>query len=415
MSGALAGIRVLDLGRAIAAPYCALLLAAEGADVIKVEPRDGDPARTTAPIVNGRSMYFATYNQGKRSIAINFRSPGGLSILRDLAAQADVIVQNFRPGTMAAMGLDAEAIWQFNPRLILTSISGFGPTGPLRNRLAIDGVAQAMSGLMHMTGDPAGEPMMTGAFIADVMTATYAALGTAMALVQRERTGVGTEVDATLIDSAVAALGLHTGPVLAGGQGPRRHGNRDSIRAPANVFSTRDGQVLLNASGDNIFVRLAQAMDRPDLLADERFKHWEGRMAHVAELEAEVSAWTSKLSTAELEAICDTFGIPCGPVNDVSTALSLPGLAERGMIRSYDDGDEPLRLLGVPIRISSPVASPLASPLAETALRPPPALGQHSVEILTDVLGYPAEQVDDLVKSGIVDVAATGATALPSR
>lgn len=401
MSGSLAGFRVLDLGRAIAAPYCAMLLAAEGAEVIKIEPRGGDHARSSAPLVDGRSMYFATYNQGKYGIEIDFRSAAGLRILRELVGQSDVVVQNFRPGTMAAMGLAADEIWSFNPGAVITSISGFGVTGPLRGRLGIDGVAQAMSGLMHLTGDPDGPPQMPGAFLADHAAATYAALGTSMALIERSRTGQGTEVSVDLIDAAISLLGLLTGPVLAGQPGPRRHGNRDPIRAPANVFPSADGEVFLNAASDKIFSRLIEAMDRPDIPEDPRFIDWDSRMANVVDLEHEVGRWTSQFSTADLVAVCEKFGIPCGPVNDVAEALALPGLEEKGMIRTYSgSAARPLRLLGVPVRLSSSEGS--------AGMLPPPELGQHSVEILTRVLSYDPERIAALIESGVVGSGTAG-------
>jgi crotonobetainyl-CoA:carnitine CoA-transferase CaiB-like acyl-CoA transferase len=393
VGGSLSGFRVLDLGRAIAAPYCAMLLAAEGAEVIKVEPLEGDSARLSAPMVRGRSMYFSTYNQGKRSLSISFRSAAGREILKDLALRADVIVQNFRPGTMAAMGLAAEELWKENRGLVITSISGFGADGPLRSRLGIDGVAQAMSGVMHLTGDPLGPPMMPGAFIADTAAGSYAALGTSMALLQRERTGRGTTVDVTLIDAAVAFLGLLAGPVLAELPGPMRHGNRDPIRAPANVFPTRDGHVFLNAASEKIFARLIDAMQRPDIPTNPLFADWDARMANVEALEREVSTWTSQFTMDELAEICEKVGIPCGPVNDVPRALSTPGLAERGMIRSYDMPGEVLKLLGVPVNIGAD---------GPRDLPPPPELGEHSLSILRSVLEYDEARIRELVDSGAV-------------
>lgn len=267
------GLRVLDLSRFIAGPYCAMMLGDMGAEVVKIEPPgDGEYARRALPAVEGQSLYTFIVNRNKKSLAIDLRHPEGLATLKALIAKADVLVENFRPGTMEQMGLGWEAVHALNPRLVMARISGFGQDGPLAQKQCFDGVAQAMSGLMDMTGQPDGPPTMIGSFMCDYTTGMYAALGILAALNARHATGVGQLVDVSLLESALSMLMTAIPQHKLFGQTMTRVGSRDRYVAPSNTFQAGDGRYVLMVGGDdNMFPRVLRAMKRPALIEDPRF------------------------------------------------------------------------------------------------------------------------------------------------
>lgn len=393
--GALDGVHVLDLSRFIAGPLCAQNLGDLGADVIKVERPGGEDSRDTAPAINGKALYTMLYNRNKRAITLNSRAPEGRTLLRRLAEWADVIVENFRPGTLEQMGLGEEALREINPSVIVVSISGYGQEGPYRDRVLFDCIAQAMSGLMDMNAGPDGLPRLTKMFPGDTSAATQATSAALAALFHRERTGEGQRVDVSVLDSLVAALGTSLPANLMFGATPPHAGNRDDFNAPANVFPVKDGFVYLHAGTPAFWARFCvDILDRPELATDERFNSTTVRMQNIAAIEEIVAAWTHERTGLEVEEIFERVGIPCSRVAEVAQAARNEQLWSRDMVfRSRDtDGDE-IFLLGYPAKFSgSPVTMRYA----------PPTVGEHTDEVLSEVLGVDDAGITRLREAGVV-------------
>jgi len=379
--GPLAGLRVLDLSRFIAGPYCAMLLGDMGADVVKVEPPErGENSRVFAPFVEGESLYTMVFNRNKRSIALDLRSEAGKATLRALLEHADVLVENYVPGTLEKMGFGWDVLHAINPRLILTRISGFGQSGPLATKPCFDVIAQSLSGLMDITGDPAGKPTMAGTYVVDYSTGLYAVIGTLGALQARTRTGKGQMVDVALLDSAMSMLMTAIPEQLLLGRTMTRHGNRDRYTSPANTFPTRGGAwVHFAAVGEPMFRALAGAMGAPELCEDPRFRDNATRLEHADALEARVGAWTSTLDAEELIGILQRIGLPCARVARISDLVADEQLAARGSIVEMQHpkaGSVPMQ--GFAVRFAD-------SPMR--LRHPPPLLGQHTEEVLAQWLG----------------------------
>lgn len=392
--GALDGIRVVDLSRFIAGPYCAMLLGDMGADVVKVEPPErGENSRGYAPFVEGESLYTMVFNRNKRSLTLDLRSEPGREVLRRLLAQADVLVENFVPGTLEKMGLAPETLRELNPRLIVTRISGFGQEGPLSRKPCFDVIAQATSGLMDITGEADGRPTMAGTYVVDYATGLYATIGTLGALQARHRSGKGQVVDVALLDSAMSMLMTAIPEQQLLGRTMQRRGNRDRYVAPANTFPTQDGGwVHLVAAGDPAFASLAKVMARPELVDDPRFRANEQRMQNVEALEEIVSGWTQSLSTVELLGKLQQAGIPCAKVASVAELVEHPHLAHRNQIIEIEHpraGKVPMQGFAVgfdesPMRLR----------------HPSPTLGQHTGDVLREWLGMTPGEVEQLRAAG---------------
>lgn len=380
-AGPLAGLRVLDLSRFIAGPYSTMMMGDMGADVVRIEPPDRpESTRYIGPGAGGQSYYFLVLNRNKRAVALDLRSPEGRGRFLELVQRADVLVENFVPGTMETMGLAPDDLHAVNPRLIIARISGFGQDGPYADRRCYDSVAQAMSGMMSLTGDPAGPPMLTGSFICDYTTGLYAVTGILAALQARVHTGRGQVVDASLLDSAVSFLSTAIPRAARDGQLTTRHGNRDRFSTPAGTFETADQHwVLISAGDDRMFPRLCGAMQRPDLAADSRFADLAGRQDAQDLLEDAVTAWTRGHPAAEVVRRLEAVGVPCAQVATVADVVTDPHLIERGQIVSLDQpGAGPIPMAGVTVRLSD-------TPLRIT--RPVPDPGQHTDEVLEEWLG----------------------------
>jgi crotonobetainyl-CoA:carnitine CoA-transferase CaiB-like acyl-CoA transferase len=393
-SGPLANVKVLDLSRFIAGPFCGQILGDMGADVIKVERPGGEDARRVAPAYEGESLYVMTYNRNKRGITLDTRHPRALGILEDLARRSDVLVENYRPGTLEAMGLPPERLLELNPRLVITRLSGFGQTGPFAKRALFDAIAQAMSGLMSLTGEPDGGPMLSGTYIADFVAALYGVIGTVLALYAREQTGAGQVVDIASLDGLVTCLGQHPSAVQMLGQPPARRGNRDGLNAPATVFRARDRYVYLHAGTPGLFARMCAAMGRPDLLEDPRFADVPSRVGNAAAIEEIVGEWVAKHSSDELAELMTEAGIPFGPVATMSDLVTSPQLRAREM---FVDIEHPelgvLKLLGSPIKLSE---TPASMRLA------PPRAGADNEAVYRGLLGLTAEELAELRREGAV-------------
>jgi crotonobetainyl-CoA:carnitine CoA-transferase CaiB-like acyl-CoA transferase len=395
-AGALDDLRVVDLSRFIAGPYCAMLLGDMGADVVKVEPRDrGESSRSFAPFVEGESLYTMVFNRNKRSLTLDLRSDQGKEILRDLLRKADVLVENFVPGTLETMGFDWDTLKALNPRLIVTRISGFGQSGPLSNKPCFDVIAQSMSGLMDITGETDGRPTMAGTYVVDYSTGLYATIGTLGALQTRNRTGTGQIVDVALLDSALSMLMTAIPEQILHGRTMTRAGNRDRYGAPCNTFRTRDDAwVHIAVAGETMFQALANAMGQADLADDDRFRNNTARMDNVEELEIRISEWTETQTAAELLDTLQAIGVPSAKVASVADLVDDAHLAHRGRILDMEHpkaGTVPMQ--GFSVKFGS-------SPMR--LRHPPPMLGEHTNAILTEWLAMTPERIDRLREGGTI-------------
>ena len=394
----LEGIRVLDLSRVMAGPYCASMLADAGAEVIKVEiPGVGEDSRHIGPFAegaNGReSAYFMVLNRGKRSITIDLKSPRGLDLLKKLAAKSDVLIENFRPGAAARLGIGYEALAAINPRLVYASISGFGQTGPLASRPAYDLVIQAMSGLMSVTGFPDGPPTAVGDSICDVATGMFAAWGITTVLVGRAQTGRGQHIDVAMLDSMFSMLLTVLAKRLYTGAEPGRVGNRHPVTYPVDCFRARDGHVVMVAISDAAFAKLMQVIGQPELAQDSRFKRNADRSAHEGELRTILQGWMGARTRDEIQKALDAADVPCGPVWSIADVATSAHIKARGMI--LDPGHP--KLEAAPL-VRQPVIFGDETPDTVRA----PLLGEHTDTILRDVLGLANDEIESLRRDRVI-------------
>ena len=352
--------------------------------------------RAASPLLwETRSLYAMMYNRNKRGLTLDFRHPGAAVLLRALIAEADVLIENFRAGTMEEMGLGWETLRAINPRLIMVRISGFGQDGPYATHSCLDVVAQAMSGIMEMTGTPDGPPLPAGTFIVDQVTGLYATIGALGALNARHATGRGQMVDAALMDSAVTLLLTAIPQSLLFGENVSRQGARDRYSAPANNYATAEGRwVHLNAGNNIMFPRLCAAMERLDLLNDPRFATHAARMANVAEIEAIVADWVHGFGAEEVVALLTRAQVPCGKVATIDEVVRNPQLLHREQIVEIDHptiGKLPMH--GVTVRFSE---------TKNAIRRPAPSIGEHRRSVLADWLNYTEDQVTALETRGVI-------------
>ena len=362
--GPLSGMTVLDLSRILAGPYCTLLLAELGARVIKVEPpAQGDDARQYGPFKNGKSTYFASVNRGKESIALDLKSPGGREIFERLLDKADALVENFRPGTMEKLGYGWESLHPLYPRLVYAAASGFGHSGPYSHYPAYDMVVQGLGGIMSITGHPGMPLTRIGTSIGDLAGGLYAAIALNAALLHRERTGEATKVDVALFDCQLELLENAIMRYTTTGEIPGPMGARHPSITPFEAFHTGDGNLIIAAGNDGLFVKLAHALNRADLAANPLFKTNTLRNQHQEALRTEIEDVLYRESTDHWIAVLEGAGVPCGSVNNVAQALAHPQTAARNMLISVDDPvTGPLELAGNPMKMSSFVDPPTRPP-----------------------------------------------------
>ena len=377
--GPLDGISVLDLTRVLSGPFCTMLLADMGARVIKVErPGDGDETRAWGPpFVAGESANFLGTNRNKESIALDFKRPEGRRIIDRLLDQVDVVVENFRPGTLTRIGLDYASLKDARPKLIYASISGFGQTGPRRFEAGYDAVIQAEGGLMSITGDPEGPPFRVGVAIADLVAGMLAAQGIVLALFARERSGRGQQVDVGMLDGVVSILSYHASMHLTANIRSGRLGNRHATIAPYDTFVAADGEFFLAVGNDDQFRRFCAAAGVAVLYEDPRFATNPARVVHHVELRQRLSPVLCARPRAYWIEILTDAGVPCGAVREVPEALADPQVLAREMVQSVEHATAGmLKVVGVPIKLSDTPGS------VRTA---PPTLGQHTVAILREL------------------------------
>ena len=392
----LAGTVVLDLGQIYQGPYCSLLLAKAGADVIKIEAPGGEPLRRRAPRGKTGTFAMALLNANKRSITLNLKTERGRELLCELAQRADILVENFAPGTMDGLGVGYAVLAAINPRLIYATGTGFGISGPDRDNLAMDFTVQAASGMMSITGSPDGPPMKAGPTVVDFMGGInlYAAVITA--LYQRTRTGAGQLVEVAMQEAVYPTMATSMEYHVRTGNVPPRAGNRQAslASAPYNAFRTRDGWVAVHVVTDAHWQNLLRAMGREELADDPRFATHAARAEHMAEAEALVTDWTRGLGKAEVFAIAGRYRIPCAPVRSVDEAMRDPHMHARGFLERVQHPDfGEVTLPGSPLRLHG---------AARVAAMPSAALGQHNAQVYCDWLGLPAEQLDALKQGGII-------------
>ena len=394
MSGSLSGITVVDLSRILAGPYCTMMLGDLGAEVLKVEPPQGDDSRGWGPpFSGGESAYFLAVNRNKRSLRLNLKTDGGSEVLKRLLRDADVLVENFRPGALARLGFGYEAIRDEYPRLVYCSISGYGHTGPLSEKPGFDVVMQAEAGWMHLTGEPDGPPLKVGASLADVFTGMMAAQGITSALYGRQRTGRGRKVDVALFDSVLATLCYQAQGYLMTGDEPQRIGNRHPSLAPYETFETSDGHVILGVGNDKLWQRFIAAVERPDL-DQERFATNAGRVENHGALKELLDALFAGDSTDGWIEQLEAAGIPAGRIRNVGEVFANPQVAARNMRLEVDHPSVgTLALTGNPIKFAD---GEERSPL------PPPRLGEHTEEILREKLGLDDERIEELRAEGAI-------------
>ncbi len=389
-SGSLAGLRVVDLSRVLGGPYCTQILSDHGASVLKVEPPTGDETRTWGPpFVDGTASYFLGVNRNKRDIALDLSRAEGREIALRLLGDADVLVENFKTGTMEKWGLGYEAVLRERfPRLIHCRVSGFGADGPLGGAPGYDAVAQAIGGLMSINGDPASGPTRIGIPIVDMTTGLNAVIGILLALADRQRSGLGQFVDATLFDTAVGLLHPHASNWFVNGQVPSLVGSGHPNVVPYDKFQTRSGEVFLGIGNDGQFRKFCTFIGAPELAADPRYASNGERNRNRIPLRASIETLLATRDAAELcEALLEA-GVPAGPVNLLPQVLQHPHTLHRQMVVEFDNGQ---RGLGIPVKLSR----------TPGAVRTPaPELGQHTREVLL-ALGYSTTQVESLIEQGI--------------
>lgn len=395
MALALEHMTVIDLTQVMAGPFCCQLLGDLGADVIKVEPiGHGDATReaTGHRLPHGESAAFVAVNRNKRSIALDLRTDAGLAAFRRLVRTADVVVESFRPGVAARLGVDYPTVREINERVVYASISGFGQTGPYSSRPGYDLIAQAMSGIMSVTGDADGGPVKAGVPVADLSAGLLCTVGILSACLSRTITGRGQAVDTSLYDAALALSVWETAELWATGQTPGRLGSAHRVNAPYQAFPTRDGYLTIGANNARLWERLCAVLERPDLLADQRFGTNADRARNRAELAAELGRSLAARDTDDWVELLLDAGVPAGPIRDYRQSCADPHTLAREMVVELDHPTEGrIRSLGIPVKLSETFGE---------IRRVPPRLGEHTDEILRTV-GYSAEEIRAMRAEGV--------------
>ncbi len=400
MTKAFEGIRVLDLTNVLAGPFCAYQFALLGADVIKVEvPKTGDLARQlgadAALNANGMGASFLAQNGGKRSLTLNLKSEAGREVLLRLVRSADVLIENFRPGVMDRLGVGYEVLKAANPRLVYCAISGFGQSGPMSSAPAYDQIVQGLSGVMSITGSETSAPLRVGYPMADTIGGVTAAFAVAAALVRQQRTGQGEFIDVSMLDSTIVTMGWVVSNYLIAGVVPQPMGNENFTAVPSGTFRTGDGLLNIAANKQEQFEALMRVIGRPELIQDERFSRREQRKQNRAALTVEIEQALAAKSAHEWEDILSGIGVPAGRVLTVPEALTLPQIQQRELLTRFDEVpglDRPIEVVRGGFKMAG------GDPGVET---PPPTLGAHTDEILTD-LGYSPAEIDAMRANQVI-------------
>lgn len=391
MMKTLEGICVLDLSRVLAGPYCTMMLADFGADIIKIEPPVvGDDSRAFGPFVGKESAYFMSLNRNKRSIELNFKNQAEVDVFKEMVKKADVVVENYRPGTMEKFGLGYEDLKKINPRIIYAACSGFGHSGPYRDKPAYDIIVQAMGGMMSITGPENGEPTRIGASVGDIMAGMFTAYGVMLGLFHRERTGEGQKVDVGMLDCQVAVLENAIARYVTSGSVPKPLGNRHPSITPFSAFTAKDGHIIVGAGNDRLWEKLCNILGHSELIKDPRFDSNSNRTNNVKELGSILNGIFINKTIAEWLEELEAAGLPCAPINTVDKIVNDPHIAARNMIVEVEHpvaGN--LKMPGIPVKLSETPGS---------VHSPAPLLGQHTAEIMKELLGWDESKTTEFFK-----------------
>lgn len=396
VKGALSNLKVLDLTRVLAGPFCTMMLADMGADIIKIEQAGkGDDTRAMGPFKNGESAYYMNLNRNKRGMTLNLKDPRGKELFLEMVKKADIVTENFRPGTMEKLGIGYEDLKKVNPGIIYAAISGFGHSGPYKMRPGYDIIAQAMSGLMSTTGWPGGEPTRTGTAMGDVLAGLSCAIGILAAVNARNLTGAGQKVDVALVDSAVASLEIINMIYLVEGRVPQRIGNRYESTYPYDSFKASDGSLVIGAGNTKLWQNLCKVIGRPELAKAPEYLEVQDRVAKHEELKVIIEEWTRKYTVQEVLDMVNAGGIPCAPIMSIDKIVEDPHIAgDREMfVKTQHPVAGDLTVTGSHIKLSDTPAS---------IRTPSPLLGQHNADILGELLGLDTEKVKELEEAGVL-------------
>ena len=389
------GVFVLDFSRVLAGPYCSMVLGDMGARIVKVEPLgSGDDTRQYGPFMGQESAYFMSINRNKESVALNLKSPEGLEAALKLAARADIVLENYRPGTMKRLGLGYEALREINPRLIYASVSGFGQDGPWKDKPAYDIIVQGLSGMMSITGHPGGPPTRVGISLGDIAAGLFATIGIVGALYERDRSGQGQMIDVAMLDAQLAILENAVARYLVTGEIPGPLGTRHPSITPFAAFPSSDGYILVGAGNDSLWRRLCESVGRPELVTDARFDTNRHRTENWSEIEPLLNDIFCRRTTDDWIEFLEARGIPCGPVNTMDKVVTNPQVQARGALVEVDAmGGGKLRMPRTPIKMSR--TDPCVYRSAER-------LGGSTRSVLSE-MGYSEQEIEAMVKSGVVE------------
>lgn len=390
----LEGVRVLDLSHYIAGPISAMHLADAGAEVIKVESLDGEVCRKLLPFANNKSLYFNSYNRNKKGITLNLKSERGINLFKELVKKSDVIIENFRPGTMHKLGCGYETLSQINPGIIMTSITGYGEASSMSNKSAFDMTVQGVSGIMYLSTPENTDPVKLGAPVGDYASGMYATMAILTALLEKNKSGHGQYIDIALFDSLLSIQEYHPFCTLHTDENPARPGNRRLTSSPSNLYKTKDGYIYITCGNDPLWEKMAKLMNREELINNDGFESVAARVKNADIVDEIVIDWLSKYTTDEASELLDNAGVPNGPVLTMKETIKLPIVKEREMIIELKDADGvTLYAPGSPMKFSrTPIVIDRAAPV----------LGQHNWEIYSDVLGLTSDEINELKTMAII-------------
>lgn len=394
--GLLDGVVVLDLTRVLAGPYCGMLLADMGATVIKVEnPKGGDDTRKMGPFINDNSVYYTNFNRSKQGVTLNFKEPEGKEMFKEMVKKADIVIENYRPGTMEKLGLGYDVLKEINPKIIYGAVSGFGHTGPYSKRAGYDIVGQAMGGLMSTTGWPGGQPTRSGTPMGDVLGGLNLTIGVLAAYINCQKTGLGEKVDVALVDAVASSMENITMIYQATGRIPQRIGNRYESTYPYDSFPAKDGNVIVAAGNNKLFAILCNVMGQPELIEDPRFKEIKDRVANHEEIGKIVGEWTSQHTIEEVDKLLNGAGCPASAVNTIDRLVKDPQIAEaRGMFPEIDQpGIGKINVTAAPQKFTRTKAE---------IRKPAPLLGEDNAAIYGAWLNLDAAKLEELKAKGII-------------